>query len=430
MHARHNPRVLHELCIVANFVEVMLAREGHDHPVGINYLEKIQIPHLPSLYGAMLAGVSYVLMGAGIPLKVPEILARLARHESATYPLTVTGAFPGDDLEMTFAPDDFTHGSLPPLDRPDFLAIIASDALAHVLIKKSTGRVDGFIVEGPAAGGHNAPPRGKLQLNDFGEPVYGERDRVDLQKLRDLGLPFWLAGGFGRAERLREALNEGAAGVQVGTAFALCQESGLRDDYRQALLADVRSDSARVFTDPLASPTGFPFKVARVGGSLSEESAFQARPRICDLGYLREAYREPNGDVGFRCPAEPPSLFVSKGGALEQTHGRKCICNALLANIGHPQVRGGRHTENGLVTAGDDLSGVGRFLPAGATSYTAADVVTAILADSPQGRHAKHAAPAGSGSSTRLTPRFKANAVTAAISMMAETGSTGHAQDA
>ena len=67
LHGRDCPRPLAELCLVANFVEVYLAREGHDHPVGINYLEKIQPPHLPSIYGAMLAGVSYVLMGAGIP---------------------------------------------------------------------------------------------------------------------------------------------------------------------------------------------------------------------------------------------------------------------------------------------------------------------------------------------------------------------------
>jgi nitronate monooxygenase len=34
------------LVMVANFVEVYLAREGHGNPVGINYLEKIQTPHL------------------------------------------------------------------------------------------------------------------------------------------------------------------------------------------------------------------------------------------------------------------------------------------------------------------------------------------------------------------------------------------------
>ena len=92
MHAKDGPRELEELCIVANFVEVFLAREGHSNPVGINYLEKIQIPHLPSLYGAMLGGVGYVLMGAGIPLKIPGVLDSLARHQRVTYPLHVTGA--------------------------------------------------------------------------------------------------------------------------------------------------------------------------------------------------------------------------------------------------------------------------------------------------------------------------------------------------
>ena len=38
-----------ELTVAANFVEVFLAREGHDGLIGINYLEKIQMPTLPSL---------------------------------------------------------------------------------------------------------------------------------------------------------------------------------------------------------------------------------------------------------------------------------------------------------------------------------------------------------------------------------------------
>lgn len=379
LQSREGTRDFYELCIVANFVEVFLARQGHDQPVGINYLEKIQIPHLPSIYGAMLAGVDYVLMGAGIPLKIPGVLDRFAHHEPATYPLTVTGAMPGDDWTLSFAPVEFTGGSLPPLKRPRFLAIIASDVLAITLQRKSTGRVDGFIVEGPTAGGHNAPPRGKLQLNDSGEPVYGERDHVDLHKLSGLGLPFWLAGGYGSPGRLRDALAVGATGIQVGTAFALCAESGLRPDYRAALLENVIAGKTTVFTDPLASPTGFPFKIAALDGTLSSHDEYLARPRICDLGYLREAYRTPEGTIGFRCPAEPQSLYLSKGGSLEQTADRKCICNALIANTGQAQIRGGKYIEKGLVTAGDDLAGVSRFLVHGATDYTAADVVAALL---------------------------------------------------
>ena len=379
MQTPDGPPELQALTVVANFVEVFLAREGHSHPVGINYLEKIQIPHLPSLYGAMLAGVGFVLMGAGIPTRIPGAIDRLAAHEPATYPLRVSGAAAGDDTTLSFVPEEIVGATLPPLYRPAFLPIVASDVLAKTLQRKSNGRVDGFVVEGPTAGGHNAPPRGPLQLNALGEPIYGARDDVDFEKMRELGLPFWLAGGYGSAEGLAVASALGAAGVQVGTAFALCAESGLRSDFRRALLDRVASGSARVFTDPRASPTGFPFKVAELAGTLSEDAVYLARPRICDLGYLREAYRSPNGEVAFRCPSEPISIYESKGGAAVEAEGRKCVCNALIANIGQPQIRAGRHVEPGMVTAGDDLINVGRFMSPGATDYTAADVVTALL---------------------------------------------------
>jgi len=379
MHNEDGPRELRELLIVANFVEVFLSREGHENPVGINYLEKIQLPHLPSIYGAMLAGVDYVLVGAGIPLKIPGVLDRFASHQSATYALDVAEATQGGGTMMTFVPREYMEHDLPPLHRPQFLAVIASNTLATTMVKRANGRVDGFIVEGPTAGGHNAPPRGKLQLSDAGEPVYGERDRVDLARLRELKLPFWLAGGYGSPEKLREALASGAAGVQVGTAFAFCAESALRNDYKQALLEKVVSGEARVSTDPLASPTSFPFKVAPLDGTVSEHEVYVARPRICDLGFLREAYRTAEGGVGFRCSAEPVTIYVSKGGNPEDTVGRKCLCNALVANIGHPQVRNGKYAEKGLVTSGDSLSDIGRFLPSNGAAYSAAEVVTQLL---------------------------------------------------
>ena len=147
-----NPPELRELCVVANFVEVILAREGHDNPVGINYLEKVQLPHLPSIYGAMLAGVGYILMGAGVPLKVPGVLDRFANHEPATYLLQVTGAQDDDDRTMAFTPSQFMGRELPPLARPKFIPIISSNTLATTMVKKADGKVDGFVIEGYTAG--------------------------------------------------------------------------------------------------------------------------------------------------------------------------------------------------------------------------------------------------------------------------------------
>lgn len=366
-----------ELYIVSNFVEVFLAKEGHTNPVGINYLEKIQPPHLPSIYGAMLAGVDYVLMGAGIPLRIPGVLDRFVTHQPAEYPFQVSGAADGDNFTLKFNPRDYIDLDLPALQRPSFLAIIASNTLAITLVKKANGRVDGFVVEGPIAGGHNAPPRGKLQLTEAGEPIYGERDQVDFARLRELGLPFWLAGGYGTPEKLREALQAGAAGIQLGTVFAFCDESGLRQDYKEQVL-----QGATVFTDPVASPTGFPFKVVSVEGTVSQPDVYLSRPRVCDLGYLREPYRTEAGEVGYRCSGEPLTVYVSKGGNLENAGGRKCLCNGLLANIGHPQVRN-KFVEPGLVTAGDDLAAAQRFLPGDGGSYRAADVIRQLTESNP-----------------------------------------------
>jgi len=386
MLSKENSRELVELCIVSNFIEVFLARQGHPNPVGINFLEKIQTAHLPCIYGAMLAGVGYVIMGAGIPLKIPGVLDAFVEHRAAEYAIHVIGAQEGDDNTMHFDPREYMSGELVPLSRPKFLPIVSSNTLAVTMLKKANGRVDGLVVETRTAGGHNAPPRGKLQLSELGEPVYGERDSIDMAKLRGLGVPFWLAGGFGHSEMVREALALGAAGVQVGTAFEFANESGLREDYKDALLAKVVAGNAHVFTDPLASPTGFPFKVAELKGTASDPEVYAERPRICDLGFLKEPYRTADGGVGYRCAAEPVSVYLSKGGKVEDTVGRKCVCNGLLANIGYQQVRNGRRTEHGLITAGDDLVTVARFLKPGRTEYGAADVVAQLMTgcDAPQ----------------------------------------------
>jgi nitronate monooxygenase len=379
MHQRKDTRKLVELCIVSNFVEVFLAREGHKNPVGINFLEKVQMPHLSSIYGAMLAGVGYVLMGAGIPLHIPGVLDAYAVHQAADYKLSVTGAAQGQDTQMHFDPADYVEGPLPLLHRPRFLAIVSSNTLATTMLRRASGPVNGFVIESPTAGGHNAPPRGKLQLNAAGEPVYGERDRVNLEELRALGVPFWLAGGYGNAEKLREALEQGAAGIQVGTAFAFSQESGMRADLKKSLMAQAKTNSGVVFTDPLASPTGFPFKVALLEGTSSQLPIYQERKRVCDLGYLREPYAAQDGRIGYRCAAEPVDNYIAKGGKIEDTVGRKCLCNALMANVGHAQTRKDDVVEPALVTVGDDLNTIAQFLTPGRDSYSAADVVQSLL---------------------------------------------------
>jgi nitronate monooxygenase len=373
-----------QVTMLANFVEVFLAKEGHDGPVGINLLTKIQLPTLASLYGAMLAGVDCVLMGAGIPREIPAVLDALAEHRPVEVRFEVEGLPTGMTEHMRLDPKDHWAVLPPALRRPLFLPIIASNSLATVLARKASGRVDGFIIEGPTAGGHNAPPRGEPRFNERGEPLYGERDVVDLAKVRELGLPFWLAGGTGRPGRLHEAQAAGGAGIQVGTLFAYCEESDLREDLKRSVLEHVLRGEVEVFTDPQASPTGYPFKVVRWSG---DPGADVSRERVCDLGYLRVAYYTPEGTIDYRCASEPVDAYVRKGGKPEETEGRRCLCNALLANIGHAMTRGGGQVEPPLLTSGDDLATLSTFLD-GRSRYSAADVITYLLIPEPSAVHA------------------------------------------
>jgi NAD(P)H-dependent flavin oxidoreductase YrpB (nitropropane dioxygenase family) len=271
---------------------------------------------------------------------------------------------------LSFEPRAANPSAGAPLKRPLFFPIISAASLAQTLARKSNGRVDGFIVEGPTAGGHNAPPRGALKVDERGEPIYGERDVVDLAALRALALPFWIAGGAGSPEALEHARADGATGIQVGTLFAFCDESGFTDEIKRDVTDAVLHQRARVRTDVRASPTGYPFKIVLT----QDDAPLAPRARLCDLGYLREAVRRDDGTIAYRCPAEPVEQYLAKGGALEDTVDRQCLCNALCACVGQPQVHADGSVEPTIVTSGDEVLHLGRFL-AGRDRYSAADAL-------------------------------------------------------
>jgi NAD(P)H-dependent flavin oxidoreductase YrpB (nitropropane dioxygenase family) len=212
-----------------------------------------------------------------------------------------------------------------------------------------------------------------------GEPVYGPRDQVDLSAIRALGLPFWLAGSQAHPASLRDARSRGAVGVQIGTPFAFCAESGLADEIKASVLERSAAGTIALKTDPRASPTGLPFKVVALPGTVADEAVYARRGRGCDLGYLRHAYFKGDGSVGYRCPAEAEADYVRKGGEPADTADRKCLCNGLMAAIGLGQAVGAGGTEPAIVTAGEDVSELSRFFGLGQKVYEAADVLRYVL---------------------------------------------------
>ena len=384
------PAALAELMVVGNFVEVFLAKEGHSGPVGINYLEKIQLPNVPSLLGAMLAGVEVVLVGAGIPLAIPGVLDSLSRWETVELGLTVEQNPDRHSYVQRFDPAEYFTGEPPELARPNFLAIIASDTLAKTMVKRASGYVNGFVVEHHSAGGHNAPPRRVKGADPEAPPHYGERDIPDLEVIADLGRPFWLAGSHASPEKLAEARAAGAHGIQVGTAFAFARESGILPVIKHRVLHEQRAGTLDIRTDFNSSPTGFPFKMVELEGTVSDEQTYATRERICDLGYLRQLYAKDESKVGYRCPGEPERNHLAKGGTMEDTLGKRCLCNGLLATVGLGQTRDGV-SEPPIVTSGDDYSFLPHVTRGDDVDYGAVDVIeyltqpTVAEKDSPTG---------------------------------------------
>lgn len=351
-----------DLAVLGAFAEVTLARRASRDQgiIGMNLLTKVQEPNAHTLYGAMQAGVDVVAMGAGIPRDIPRYMREMAEGQTVKFRVDVTDETQPYYIEV----DPERYGSDQELEVPRFLAIITNDILAKRL-NSNEDRPDGYIIEEPIAGGHNAPARDKKAFDERGQPIYTEKDYANLERMRSLDLPFWLAGGYGTREGLRKARELGAVGVQIGSIFAMAEESGMDPALKKRMIDQIRGGTdVDVFTDPLASPTGYPFKVATLEGTMSQEEEYKARERICDLGYLREAVERDKvnrrGEVVgreliHRCSSEPIEDFLRKGGDIKETEGRKCICNGLLATVAMAQMHDGV-LERPIITIGDAVS--------------------------------------------------------------------------
>ena len=360
--------LLISLTICANYAYMWLAKEGHKNPVSVNFLEKISMPHLYAIFGVMLAGGDFITMGAGIPLQIPGVINNFVEGKEAKYAIPVIGKNT-TSYEMSFNPEQFFGSELKnilPLKKPGFIPIISSNLLANILVKKlPAGSVQGFAIEKWTAGGHNSPPRNKIS--------YGEKDVVNFAEIAKLGLPFWIGGSYASPEQLQSALSVGAAGIQAGSIFALCDDSGLDPELRSKLRFLGFNGELKIRTDFSVSSSGYPFKVAELAGTISEQSVYEARPRICSQGLLVSLYEKPDRTIGYRCPGELVDAFVRKGGDITDTVGKGCLCCGLLSAA---ELEEG---EPPIVTLGDDVGFLKHLMVDAHGSYRASDAIKYLL---------------------------------------------------
>ena len=161
----------------------------------------------------------------------------------------------------------------------------------------------------------------------------------------------------------------------------MSNDSGLRPDLREQMLELARKNELHVRTDHRASPTGFPFKVVEVAGTIGEKATYEARPRLCDLSYLRTPVVHADGKVQYVCASEPEHKYIDKGQDPADLVDRLCLCNGLMAAVGLGQERADGYHEAPLLTLGSSANEVHEMLERFPNGWTATDLIRTLLGD-------------------------------------------------
>jgi hypothetical protein len=77
-------------------------------------------------------------------------------------------------------------------------------------------------------------------------------------------------------------------------------------------------------------------------------------------------------------------MYIKKGGTLEDTEGRMCLCNGLTVTIGIGQTRADGYSEAPLMTLGSDLGGalqLTKLYPQGWTAVQAIDYMLSAVTE-------------------------------------------------
>lgn len=246
--------VIEQANLVALDREIHAARDiaGGRGMIAVNVMRAVS-QYADYVRQACRSGADAIVVGAGLPFDLPEL--------TADYP------------EVALVP-------------------ILSEARAiGLLVKKwqRKGRLpDAIVIEHPRyAGGH----LGAAKLDEVGDARFDFAQVLPAaQKLfEDMGIapiPLIVAGGINSPEKLRQALALGAAGVQVGTPFAVSEEGDAHPAFKRVLASAGPEDIVTFM-----SVAGLPARAVRtpwLAGYLEKEAVLLRRAkqrRACTLGW-------------------------------------------------------------------------------------------------------------------------------------------------
>ncbi len=201
-------------------------------PFGINLFSPLLPPDSPHNIDAVLQRLAPFYAELGLPapsraaatgFSFPEQLAAALQTEASVFSFTF-GILPGDAIEAIKRRGMFLIGTATTVDE-------------GVALEKAG--VDAVVTQGSEAGGHRGTFGG-----DFSAGMVGTISLVP-QVVDAVQIPVIASGGIMDGRGIAAALALGASAVQLGTAFLTCDESGVPNAYKEAIL-DAHEDQTRI----------------------------------------------------------------------------------------------------------------------------------------------------------------------------------------
>lgn len=151
-------------------------------------------------------------------------------------------------LEGGAALFSFTFGMLPTAAgqkvKARGLLLAGTATTVDEAIELERAGIDVVVAQGSEAGGHRGTFAGGMDLAAFDTAMIGTLALVP-QIVDAVRIPVVASGGIMDGRGIAAVLALGAAGAQLGTAFLTCDEAGVPDAYKQAIL-DAHEDQTRI----------------------------------------------------------------------------------------------------------------------------------------------------------------------------------------
>ncbi|NDV18779.1 nitronate monooxygenase [Pseudodesulfovibrio sp. JC047] len=206
--------------------------------------------------------VDVIISGAGLPLDLPSYLREMSDEMK-------------DDMRTKLVP------------------IVSSGRAASILCRKWLKRFDylpdGFVVEGPKAGGHLGFKAEQIDDPDYQleNIVTDVMDVVNPYKeSHNKDIPVIAAGGVYTGGDIAKFLEMGASGVQMGTRFVATEECDADDAFKQAYINAKKEDITII-----KSPVGMPGRALK-NSFLDAVSSGIKKPKKCVYKCLHSCAEE------------------------------------------------------------------------------------------------------------------------------------------